>query len=115
MSKASSTATEIGELHDTMMPLLEAMFNEFKELSKKKPEAAVSKNKILVVNRLLEKIREILSNETSIQYLDLMDVDNIPQVSDVTLMLSQYVAAMTGYRAKHYRWNGSNHVWTKNS
>ena len=93
------------------MPLLDAMFGEIKELSKKKPEAAVSKNKILVVNRLLEKIREILAGETSIQYLDLLNVDDVPQVSDVTLMLSQYVAAMTGYKVKYYRWNGSNHVW----
>jgi hypothetical protein len=111
MSTESASATTIGELHDAMMPLLEAMFSEFKELSKKKPEAAVSKNKILVVNRLLEKIREIVAGETSLQYLDLLDVDDVPQVSDATLMLSQYVAAMKGFKDKYRRWNGSNHVW----
>ena len=93
------------------MPLLSAMFTEFKDLSKKKPEAAVSNNKIFVVNRLLEKVREILGGESSIEYLDLLNADDVPQVSDVTLMLSQYVAAMTGFRDKYYGWDGANHDW----
>lgn len=42
-------------------PLLQAMYNEFKELSKKKPEEALSKGKIVVVNRLLVKCRETLA------------------------------------------------------
>lgn len=105
------TTKTLGQAHDTLMPLLSAMFTEFKDLSKKKPEAAVSNNKILVVNRLLEKIREILNGESSIDYLDLLNADDVPQVSDATLMLSQYVAAMTSFKEKYYGWDGANHVW----
>ena len=49
------TTQEKADTHDTMTPLLEAMYSEFKELSKKKPDSAVSKNKIKIVNRLLER------------------------------------------------------------
>jgi len=34
-------------LYTTIAPLLRAIFNEFKELSKKKPDGAVNKNKRL--------------------------------------------------------------------
>ena len=93
------------------MPLLKAMYAEFKELSKKKPEGAVSKAKIGVVNRLLEKGREVLKGEDSLSFLDLLDEDDVPQNSDVVLMLSQYVAAMEQFHATYFGWDGQHHSW----
>lgn len=87
------------------------MFEEFKELAKKKPESAVSKSKLVIANRLLMRVREILEDEQSIEFLDLLDEDDVPQVSDVTLIFSQYVAAMNAFRSKYYGWNGSDHAW----
>lgn len=105
------TTKEKARTHDTMTPLLQAMYTEFKELSKKKPDSAVSKSKIKIVNRLLERVKTILSDEESIEFLDMLDEDDVPQASDVTLILSQYVAAMDAFRGKHYGWDGSNHAW----
>ncbi len=105
------TTKEKAHIYDTTMPLLKAMYSEFKELSKKKSDAAVSKSKIKISNRLLEKVRQVLKNESEIEFLDLIDEDEIPQVSDVTLILSQYVAAMESYREFHYGWNGSEQDW----
>jgi len=105
------TTKEKAQTHENMTPLLEAMYSEFKELSKKKPDAAVSKSKIKIVNRLLEKVTIVLSDEESIGYLDLLDEDDVPQVSDVTLILSQYVAAMKAFYQKHFGYNGSTHTW----
>ncbi|SER92426.1 hypothetical protein [Halopseudomonas bauzanensis] len=105
------TTNEKAQTHDTMTPLLEAMYSEFKELSKKKPDSAVSKSKIKIVNRLLEKVRIVLSDEESMEFLDLLDEDDVPQASDVTLILSQYVAAMSAFHGKHYGWDGSSHTW----
>jgi len=94
------------------MPLLNSMYVEFKELSKKKPEAAVSKNKIKIVNRLLEKVREVLIEEESIEFLDILDEDDVPQTSDVTLILSQYVAAMNSFHSKYYAYvPGEGKIW----
>lgn len=105
------TTLKKASTHDITTPLLDAMFEEFKELAKKKPEAAVSKSKLVIANRLLQRVREALADEESIGFLDLLNEDDVPQVSDVTLILSQYVAAMTAFKAKYYGWNGEDHVW----
>jgi hypothetical protein len=44
---------EKAELYEITMPLLQAMYREFKELSKKKPEGAVGKVKIGQVPKFL--------------------------------------------------------------
>ncbi|MFH2102222.1 MAG: hypothetical protein ABIJ39_02540 [Chloroflexota bacterium] len=105
------TTADKASTHDTTMPLLESMYSEFKELSKKKPDAAVSKSKINIANRLLAKVRVVLDEEETIEFLDLLDEDDVPQVSDVTLILSQYVAAMKAFHTKYYGWNGSDIDW----
>ncbi|EKO1296794.1 hypothetical protein PZO54_004403, partial [Salmonella enterica] len=98
------TSQDKAKTHDTTTPLLKAMYFEFKEISKKKPDSAISKGKIKIVNRLLEKVKTVLEDEESIIFLDLLDEDDVPQASDVTLILSQYVAAMDAFREKHYGW-----------
>jgi len=105
------TTKDKAQTHDTMTPLLQAMYTEFKELSKKKPDSAVSKSKIKIVNRLLERVKTVLSDEESIEFLDMLDEDDVPQASDVTLILSQYVAAMNAFHGKYHGWDGSNHTW----
>ncbi|MBU0801733.1 MAG: hypothetical protein KKB56_17585 [Gammaproteobacteria bacterium] len=99
------------ESFDVTRPLLQSMYDEFKELSKKKPEAALSKGKVKIVNRLLERVREVLAGEASMDFLDILDDDDIPQNSDVVLMLSQYVASMVAFKEKYYGYNGSQHDW----
>ena len=111
MDKSRKTTVEKADIHDVTTPMLKAMYNEFKELSKKKPDGAVSKSKIKIVNRLLKKCREVLNDELSIEYLDLLDEDEVPQSSDVVLMLSQYVAAMEQFHATYHGWDGATHGW----
>ncbi len=112
--KQATTTSKKASTHDVMTPLLAAMYEEFKELSKKKPESAVSKNKLHIANRLLQKIREVLATEESIEFLDLLNEDDVPQVSDVTLIFSQYVAAMHAFKRKYYGYDGSEHRWFTN-
>src|ERR1700730_18412084 len=87
------------------------MYAEFKELSKKKPDGAVSKGKVRIVNRLIENCRTVLANEPSLAFLDVLDEDELPQNSDVVLSLSQYVAAMDQYREAYYGWQGNVYAW----
>jgi hypothetical protein len=109
-NKETTTSDKVAT-YATTIPLLDSMYSEFKELSKKKPDAAVSKSKISIVNRLLTRVRTVLNDEESIDFLDLLDEDNVPQMSDVTLILSQYVAAMKEFCKKYYRWDDSEHRW----
>ena len=64
------------------------------------------------MNRLLTDLKELLKNETVIRYLDLLSDDDLPQYSDVTIILSQYVAAMNSFRqARQYRDSNYETVW----
>lgn len=107
----AKTTSKKASMHDITTPLLAAMFEEFKDLAKKKPDAAVSKSKLVIANRLLTRVREVLADEESIEFLDLLNEDDVPQASDVTLVFSQYVAAMKAFTTKYYGWNGTEHAW----
>jgi hypothetical protein len=107
----SQTTQEKVDKWDMTTPLLKAMFQQFIELSKKKPEAALNKPKVAMVNRLLEKCREVLADEMSLQFLDLSDGEQLPQNSDVVFILSQYDSAMKQFREDHGRSNGYSRVW----
>ena len=89
----------------TVKPLLDAMVLEFRELSKKKPDGVASVQKVKVVNRVLERCREALEDEPTLEFLDLLSEDNVPQNSDVILMLSQYAAAMEVFKRKYHRYD----------
>jgi hypothetical protein len=106
------TTVEIVDLYELIEPLLRVMHQDFQELTKKKPEAILSINKVEVVNRILKSCRKVLDGESSLQFLDLIDSDKIPQNSDVLLMLSQYVAAMRQFRSKYYVHNGISYEWS---
>ena len=97
------TTSEKAEKYGSLMPLLAAMFKEFQELSKKKPDGALNKRKVEIVNRLLRDIHGILEGESTSAYLDLLDEDDLPQNSDVVLILGQTVVAMGTFREKYYR------------
>jgi hypothetical protein len=98
-------------LFDTLTPLLNALYSEIQVLSKKKPDGTLSANKTKVINRLLIDIKDFLNDEPTNKYLDLLEDENLPQYSDVALMLSQYSAALTQFKSRYYGWTGSDHGW----
>jgi hypothetical protein len=110
--KRQSTS-EKGDRYDTLMPLLEAMFREFQDLTKKKPDGVLSKRKVEVVNRLLKDVIGVLEGESSRTYLDMLDEADLPQNSDVVLILGQFVAAMKGFHSKYWKFShaAGTHRW----
>ncbi len=88
------------------------MFDEFQELSKKKPEGVLNKRKVEIVNRLLKDVYKVIEGEPTRAYLDLLDEDDLPQNSDVVLMLGQAVAAMNAFKSKYYGYTpGEGNHW----
>lgn len=112
MRRPEKTTTQVkAELWEAVAPLLRAMHSEFKDLSKKQPDAPLSKAKVTFANRLLERSRQILADELSIEFLDLLDEDEVPQHSDAAMVISQHVAAMKQFHEQHYGWNGTARDW----
>ena len=96
------TTREKAAKHDALAPLLSAMYIEFKELTTKKADGVISKAKLAIVNRLLTDILTILKSEPNRSYLDLLNEKDLPQNSDVALVLSQYRAAMDQFKEKFF-------------
>ena len=88
------------DLYRTVDPQLEAMYLEFKEFGKSKGLQAINKKKIDIVNRLLEDCLKVLRDEPVARYLSLLDEDEMPEASDVLLMLSQFRAGLSSFEAK---------------
>lgn len=105
MSKKSTTRAKL-DMWSAVNPLVTALHAEFKELSKKKPDDPLNKRKIAQANRLLGRCREVLCDELSIEFLDVFDEDDVPQNSDAAMMIGQYCAALSQFRADYHRYDG---------
>ncbi|SEW45981.1 hypothetical protein SAMN05428988_6198 [Chitinophaga sp. YR573] len=95
-----------------IQPMLQAVYEEFKEFSKKKQDGVINKIKIKHVNRILERVMALLAGESTTAFLDLVEEDAIPTNSDVVLIITQFVTALNKFKNDHqslhsgyYRWN----------
>lgn len=109
---SSSTTKDSVKAYEATCNVFESLFREIKEISKKKPETVVSAFKVKHVNRLLADIKDFLSDELEVKYLDLFEEETMPQVSDIVLVMSQYEGALKAFHERYYGWDGFNHGWS---
>lgn len=64
-----------------------------------------------MLNRILERIRDFLSKEPAIEFLDLIDEDSLPSTSDTLLLMSQYAGAIENYYKNHYEGMSDNKIY----
>ncbi len=83
-------------------PIFEGIIREVRELSKKKPEATMSKSKVTLVNRVLTDLLEILKDEPAGRYLAVLDDAALPQVSDAVLTMVQFETALKSFKNRYY-------------
>lgn len=106
MAKKKSTLPTNAQIEQFKMlaELLQSIYNEMKEFSKKKPDEPLNKFKVKSVNRVLTKVKEILKNEPTVDFLDILDEDTLPTNSDAILIIGQFQASMTRFEKKyHYK------------
>lgn len=99
------------EQFDMLFPILDSVFNEIKELSKKKQDGALNEMKVKMTNRILAKVKLILNDDPTVEFLDLLDEVALPTNSDAVLIIAQFKAAMQQYKTKHHGWDGYEHGW----
>ena len=90
-------------VYESASGIFGALLDEIRELSKKKPDSALSKNKIKIINAVLEDLLSFLSIEPEGKYLNLLDSDDVPQVSDALIMMVQFESAMGSFRGRYYK------------
>jgi hypothetical protein len=92
------------EKYELLYPLLKSILFEVKELSKKKQDEALNKLKVGMINKILSQIKtDVLNDDPSREFLDLLDDETLPTNSDAVLIIAQYGAALDQFRQKHYR------------
>lgn len=105
------TTEELGQ-YKLLYPLLFSLLDEMKELSKKKQDGALNAMKVKLANRLLTKVKTLLSKEPTDEFLDLLDEQNLPTNSDAVLIISQFKTALDSYRVKYYTYKiGKGESW----
>lgn len=103
------------EDYELLNEMLSSLAHELRELSKKKQEGVLNLTKVKMVNRVLKPLKEeILKNEPSQNFLDLLNEEDIPNNSDAVLIISQYETALKEYNNKYYVKDPRNrysHIW----
>ncbi len=90
------------EDYSLLKDMLHAQRQEFDILSKKKSDGPLNKMKIKMVNRVLEPLNELLRNEPSHKFLDVLNEDEMPTNSDVVLIISQYEEALQNFSNRYF-------------
>ena len=101
------------EQFDLLTGLLKRLSDEVATLSKKQPDALINAFKVGQINRVLIPLKEIMREEPSIEFLDILaepDTEGKSDksrntYSDTALILSQFLAASAQHRANHYGTN----------
>lgn len=101
------------EQFDLLSGMLLRLDSEIADLSKKQPDGLVNTFKVNQINRVLKPLKEIMAEEPSALFLDLVaEVENGADrsrnsYSDVAVILCQFREACGEYRSKHYdkRWD----------
>lgn len=97
---------------DMLEPLLESIYYEMSEFSRKKQDLQLNKLKAKMINKILEEMRSILSDEPTIEFLDLLEEDTLPTNSDAVLIIGQYRKAMKQFKNKYYMYDGIKSRWS---
>lgn len=77
---------------------LSKAYFEMTEFAKKNPTEKISVLKLRLINRILNRIKEILKDDFSADFLDLLDEEELPSTSDAVMIMGQYSSALHQYR-----------------
>jgi hypothetical protein len=87
--------------YKTLIPLVESMHSDIRELSRKNQNAPLSNSRISMINRLLTDAQDLLKNEPTAAYLPILDQATVPQNADALLILGQFKAALNQFLSKY--------------
>ena len=94
---------------------VDKLLSDFLELSKKKPNDAVNKFKLKIVNNLLAIANKILTKKyMPFDDFDLFDEDDLPTNSDVVVIIAQYVACLKKFGRDSTEYQDYTHYWVIN-
>jgi hypothetical protein len=97
-----TTATHV-KAYEASNAIFHGLLKEVRELSKKKPEATMNAGKVKIINRVLSDLVVFLKDEPEGKYLDKLDDESLPQVSDAVLIMVQFETALENFQSRYWR------------
>jgi hypothetical protein len=91
------------EIYKSTSGVFESLLREVKELSRKKPETTMSAGKVKIINRVLNDLLLILKGEPTGKYLEALDDEALPQMSDAVLVMVQFETALKSFQGRYYK------------
>ena len=88
--------------YEYLEPAVRSLFEEMKELSKKKPDGVATAFKLRLINKSLSEIRELLYGDPSLAKVEELTEESLPQYSDIVLVLGQFSAALQRFHERFY-------------
>ena len=85
MKKTESNLPSKADVKQFLMlrELATGLYNEMKDFAKKSPNETLNTFKIKSLNRVLEPIKELLKNQPTALFLDILDETALPSNSDL--------------------------------
>lgn len=97
------TTDDAVKIYESAKGVFDALLREVRELSKKKPDATLSKSKVNLINAVLNDLLSILNKEPEGKYLQSLEDQDLPQVSDALMMMVQFNAVLNAFRDRYYK------------
>ncbi len=101
------TTEAIVQNYEASEPIFSGLLDEVRELSKKKPEATMSEGKVKIINRVLVDLLSFLNDQPEGKYLEKLDDQSLPQVSDGLLVMVQFKTALSAFSARHREYDSN--------
>jgi hypothetical protein len=105
------TSNAAVEAYTASAPIFRGVLLEVRELSKKKPEATMSASKVKIINRILEDLLVFLKDEPTGKYLEALDDESLPQMSDAVLTMVQFESALKAFNVRYQKYINGKHYW----
>jgi len=86
-------------------PFFDALYHEFRQQTRKKPEERLNLYKAENLNRVLTPLKDMMKNEEYAELLGLIEITEDGKAemsySDAMILLTQYKSALTKYHRSH--------------
>jgi len=92
---------------ERLSPLLNSIYDEMKEFSKKKPEELLNALKVKMINKILMQVKEFLVKDPNVEFLELLDDATLPSNSDTVLIIGQFKAILNQFQSRFYYYDSS--------
>ena len=106
MTAEEKTFARNSGIYDMYNPFFEALYHEFRQQTRKRPDSLVNPYKAESLNKVLRPLKEMMAGEEYAALLGLIEIcgereENGMTYSDAMILMTQYKSALMKYHRSH--------------